>query len=125
MSDRIKRELELVQIAYGELDVDPDLRWFVIRRWVLVAGWNKQHTRLLVLLPPGYAITAPDNFFTEPDLTVAGGGQPGSTSIAQPINGQQWLQFSFHVEAGDWQPESGHDLLTFLAGVSRRLQEVS
>lgn len=125
MSERIKRELALVQIAYGELDVDPDLRWFVIRRWDLGAGWNKPYTRLLVLIPPGYAVTAPDNFFTEPDLVVAGGGQPGSTSVAQPVNGQQWLQFSYHIEAGDWQPENGHDLLTFLAGVSRRLQEVS
>lgn len=125
MSERIKRELALVQLAYGELEIDPDFRWFVIRRWALAAGWNKQYTRLLVLIPPGYAVTAPDNFFTEPDLAVAVDGQPGSTSITQPINGHQWLQFSYHIEAVDWQPENGHDLLTFLSAVSRRLQEVS
>ena len=125
MSERIKRELALVELAYGEVEVDPEFRWFVICRWALAAGWNKPHTRLLVLIPPGYAVTAPDNFFTEPDLAVGTGGAPGSTSGPVQHAGQQWLQFSYHLEAGEWQPENGHNLLTFLAGVSRRLQEVS
>lgn len=125
MDARIKRELDLVRQAYGEIDVAPDMRWFVIREWLLAAGWSMQHTRLLVLIPTGYPITAPDNFFADAGLMVAGGTQPGSTSLAQPIPGQQWLQFSYHIEAGDWQPENGHDLLTFLAAVRRRLNEVS
>lgn len=125
MSERINRELALVAAAYGELEIDTDFRWFIIKRWSLVSGWNKECTRVLILIPSGYAITPPDNFYTEPDLAVKDGGQPGSTSAAQPINGQQWLQFSFHVEASDWQPENGHNLLTFLAGVDRRLSEAS
>jgi hypothetical protein len=125
MSARIKRELALVKAVYGEIDVAPDMRWFVIREWALAAGWNMQHTRLLVLIPAGYPITAPDNFFTDPTLSIGAGGQPGSTSMAQPTQDQQWLQFSYHIEAGDWQPEGGHDLLTFLAAVRRRLEEVS
>lgn len=125
MSERIKRELALVAAAYGELEIDPELRWFIVKRWPLVPGWNNGHTRVLVLIPPGYAVTPPDNFHTEPDLAVKGGGQPGSTSAAQPINGKQWLQFSYHIEASDWQPENGHNLLTFLGGVDRRLREVS
>ncbi len=125
MDARIKRELALVMQAYGEIDVAPDMRWFVIREWALAAGWNMQHTRLLVLIPTGYPITAPDNFFTDLGLMVGAGTQPGNTSLAQPIPGPQWLQFSYHIETGEWQPESGHDLLTFLAAVRRRLQEVS
>lgn len=125
MSDRIKRELALVAEAYGDLDVGPDLRWFVIKRWPLVQGWSKEHTRVLILIPPGYAVTPPDNFHTDPDLTVKGGGQPGNTSTGQPISGQQWLQFSYHIEASDWQPENGHNLLTFLGGADRRLREVN
>lgn len=125
MSSRIRKELALVQATYGNIDVDPAFGWFAIREWALAAGWSKQQTRLLVLIPPGYAVTAPDNFHTDSDLTLAGGGPPGNTSIAQPIPGQQWLQFSYHIEAGDWQPENGHDLLTFLAAVARRLRETS
>lgn len=125
MSERIKRELALVATAYGEVEVDPDLHWFIVNQWPLASGWNKERTRVLILIPPGYAVTPPDNFFTDPDLAVNGGGQPGNTSSAQPINGQQWLQFSYHIEASDWQPENGHNLLTFLGGVDRRLREVS
>lgn len=124
MTDRIKREVALVQSTYGEVDVDADLRWFVIRRWPLVAGWSKQSTRLLVLVPPGYVVTAPDNFFTDSDLRLAGGAMPGNASATQHA-GEPWLQFSYHLEAGEWQPERGHNLLTFLAGVTRRLQETS
>lgn len=124
MTDRIKRELALIASAYGELEVDPDLRWFIIKRWQLVAGWNKEYTRLMILIPPGYALTPPDNFFTDPDLGLKGGGQLGNASVAQTINGQ-WLQFSYHIEAADWQPDKGHNLLTFLAGVSNRLKELS
>lgn len=125
MSERIKRELALVAAAYGELEIDTSFRWFIIKRWPLVNGWNKEHTRVLVLIPPGYAVTPPDNFHTDTDLAVKDGGQPGSTSVGQPVNGQQWLQFSYHIEASEWQPENGHNLLTFLGGVDRRLREVS
>ena len=125
MSERIKRELALVKLVYGELDVDPKLRSFVIRRWALAPGWNKAFTRVLVLIPPGYAVTAPDNFFTDPDLRLANGAAPGATSGPVEQAEQQWLQFSYHIEAGDWQPETGHDLLTFLVGVYLRLQEVN
>jgi len=125
MSERVKRELALVATAYGELEIDLGLRWFVVKRWPLVPGWNKEHTRVLILIPAGYAVTPPDNFYTEPDLTLKGGGQPGNTSAAQPIDGQRWLQFSYHIEVSDWQPENGHNLLTFLGGVDRRLGEVS
>src|SRR4051812_47304090 len=126
MTDRIKRELELVKSAYGEVDVDPDLRWFVIRRWPLVAGWNKQSTRLLVLIPPGYPVTAPDNFYTDDDLRLANGNVPGNASAGTAAGGS-WLQFSYHFvdAAAEWQPEQGHNFLTFLAAADRRLKEAS
>ncbi len=125
MSERVKRELALVAAAYGELELDQDLRWYIIKQWPLVPGWNKESTRVLILIPPGYAVTPPDNFYADADLAVKSGAQPGSTSAAQPINGQQWLQFSYHIEASDWQPENGHNLLSFLGGVDRRLRETN
>lgn len=125
MTDRIMRELALLAAAFGELEVAPDLKWFIIKRWPLVPGWSKQETRVLILIPPGYAVTPPDNFFTDADLTLKGSGQPGNASMTQPINGQQWLQFSYHIEGADWQPDKGDNLLTFLVGVTNRLKEVS
>ena len=125
MSERVKRELGLVATLYGEVEIDTEWRWFIVNRWLLVPGWSKRHTRVLVLIPPGYAGTPPDNFYTDLDLALSGGGQPASTSTAKPIREQRWLQFSYHVEASDWQPEKGHNLLTFLGGIDRRLRELS
>lgn len=129
MLERRQREIELIQAAYGELDLGPDLDWLLIKQWPLPAGWNKKSTEVLVLIPPGYPVTPPDSFYTEPDLCLAGGGQPGNTAQGHSVNGRSWRWFSYHVEAGDWRPHAdllqGHNLLTFLEGVRRRLSEVS
>lgn len=124
MIERIKRDLALVQLTYGEMDVDTEFRWFVIRAWALAAGWNKQTTRLLVLLT-GYPLTPPDNFYTEPELLLANGNAPGNAESIVDLVGQRWRQFSYHVEAADWQPDKGHNVLTFLLGVQRRIKEAS
>lgn len=129
MIERRREELRLVEAQYGELELGPNCDWFIVRRFSLVAGWNKSQTRVLVQIPPGYPAIPPDNFYTDPDLLILGGTGPGSTSAANVL-GQQWLMFSFHfVEAADWQPHSeamkGHNFLTFLHGVASRLLEVS
>jgi len=129
MIERRKREVELVAAAYGDLECDPNLEWIIIKHWGLPSGWNKEETAVLVLIPPGYPVTPPDNFYTDNDLRLANEGQPGNTSTNQHQAGRQWLQFSYHIEGGDWQPHAdplqGHNLLTFLQGIARRLSEVS
>ncbi len=127
MIDLRKRELELVAAEYGELDHGPDLDWVIMRRWRLPPGWNKEETRLLVVIPPGYPVTPPDNFYTDADLRLSDGRQPASTSQAAQL-GESWLQFSYHLESGDWRPQAnlldGDNLLTFLVGVAARLAEL-
>lgn len=127
--DRREQEIRLVERVHGEVEVGPNLEWFVIPRWTLVPGWNRAETPILVRFPPGYAVTPPDNFHAAADLRLANGSQPGSTSTDQECGGRKWLMFSFHIESGDWQPHAdigkGHNMLTFLAGVERRLREVS
>lgn len=129
MIERRKKELELIKAQYGELEVGPNLDWFIINRWKLPAGWNKAETRLLILIPAGYATTPPDNFHTDNDLRLKGGAQPGNTSADADLVGRKWLLFSYHVEAGDWRPHAdplkGDNLLTFLQGVEKRLSELS
>lgn len=77
--------------------------------------------------PAGYPITPPDNFYTDGDLRLSDGRQPGNTSQAEQL-GESWLQFSYHLESGDWRPQAnllaGDNLLTFLVGVSARLAEL-
>ncbi len=129
MRERIQRELELVKRKFGELEAGPNNDWFVVKRFPLGPGWNKPVTHVLVLLPGGYPTTAPDNFYTDSDLRLAGGAVPGSATAGQQAAGLTWLLFSYHVESGDWRPDptpdDGHNLLTFLEGVARRLREAS
>jgi len=127
--ERRKTELDLVSSQYGEIEVGADQDWFVIKHWTLAAGWNKDETAVLVLIPPGYPVTPPDNFYTDNALRVEGGGLPGSTSADQAQQGRQWLQFSYHVEDGEWHPHAdplkGDNLLTFLLAVGKRLSEAN
>jgi hypothetical protein len=129
MIERRKEELRLVEAKYGELEVDPNFEWFIIKRWGLGPGWNVTDTPVLVLFPPGYPVTPLDNFYTRNDLRPATGGEPGNTSLSVNQAGRTWRQFSWHVEAGDWRPHAevlkGPNMLTFLEGVSQRLNEAS
>jgi hypothetical protein len=129
MIERRKQELGLVQKRYGDIQHGSGLEWVVIKRWVLPAGWNKSETAILVLIPPGYPITPPDNFYADNDLRLSNDSTPGNASLNSIQLDRPWLQFSYHVEASDWQPNSDllqcHNLLTFLQGVANRLGEVN
>jgi hypothetical protein len=128
MKDRWNAEATLVEAVHGQIETGPDLSWFIITCWALPHGWSKPQTQVLILVPSGYPVTPPDNFYVDEDLRLAGGAMPGSTSPDSQA-GRQWLRFSYHIESGDWKPhadpEKGHNLLTFLTGVGKRLKETS
>jgi hypothetical protein len=129
MMERRKQELKLVEARYGELEASPTLDWFIVKRWRLSPGWSKGETQVLIQIPPGYPVTPPDNFYVDQDLRLGGGQQPGNSTPNVVLIGRQWHCFSYHVEGGDWLPHAdplnGHNLLTFLQGVDKRLAEVS
>lgn len=130
MLERRKRELELLKAEYGDLEIGEKLDWVIIKKWLLLSGWNKTETPVLVLIPSGYPVTPPDNFYTDNDLRLVNEGLPGNSSVNVSQLEKSWLQFSYHVEPEDWKPHAdilqGHNLLTFLKmGVSRRLSEAN
>lgn len=129
MLDRLMVEIGLIRDRYGEVETGSGLEWVIIKEWPLPHGWNRQSTELLVLIPPGYPVTPPDNFYTDHDLRLANGQVPGNANANNQQLGRSWLQFSFHVGTGDWKPSAdllgGHNLQTFLQGAAKRLQELS
>lgn len=129
MRERIKRELELVGRRFGGLEIGPTGDWFIVKSLPLGTGWSKCESRVLVLLPGGYPTTPPDNFYTDSELRLANGGVPGNASSEQQAAGSTWMLFSYHIEISDWlpapEPEDGHNLLTFLEGVLKRLREAN
>lgn len=129
MKERLRREIALVEREFGEVELGPNLDWFIVRQVSLESGWTKKATQILILLPGGYPTTPPDNFYADPDLRLTSGSVPGNANPDQTAAGRSWLLFSYHVESPDWKPdpvpENGHNLLTFLHGVARRLREAN
>src|SRR2546422_8750721 len=107
-ADRLRAELALIRQMYGEIEIGPGNAWFVVARFPIPPGWNKTETPLLVLVPSGYPVTPPDNFYVANDLRLAGGGEPGSASANQSQAGRTWKMFSWHLDAV-WQPSRDPD----------------
>jgi hypothetical protein len=129
MLERRLKEIDLLRKRYGELDHGANVEWVIFKSFRLPPGWNRTVTRLLIIVPPGYPMTPPDNFYVEPGLKLVSGA--GVTNYSEPVSqlGQNWGQFSYHVDSGDWKATadilSGHNLLTFMLGVERRLSELN
>jgi len=127
--DRRLQEIELLRKKYGPLEHGANLEWILFKEFPLSPGWNKTTTPLLVLIPSGYPTIPPDNFFVQTGLRLASGAMPSNFNEGQNHLGQQWGQFSFHVQKEEWSPTAdileGDNLLTFMLGVERRLKEAN
>ena len=125
--ERRLREADLLRGQYSRVEHGPDLDWVLFRDFPLPPGWNRESTDLLVLIPPGYPETAPDNFYVRTGLRVESGAAPGNYSEDQDLLGESWGQFSYHAD--EWAPTpdlwDGDSLLTLMIAVERRLQEVN
>lgn len=128
MSDRLQAEFDLVRRRYGGVEIGPNNGWLIIAAFPLAEGWSLTQTPLLVLVPGGYPVTPPDNFYVANELRLAGGGEPGNSSANQSHAGRMWRMFSWHID-DSWRPEHdprrGDNLLTFLLNASARLTELN
>ena len=129
MLDIRRQEIELLRNRYGPFTHSEGLDWVRFNEFPLPPGWNRTVTSLLVIIPPGYPVTPPDNFYVASGLRTASGNMPSNYSEGHSHFGEQWGQFSFHVESGEWKPAAnlllGDNLLTFILGVERRLKEAN
>lgn len=129
MLDRRLQEIELLRKKYGQLEHGENLDWVLFKQFPLPPGWNKTTTELLVLIPPGYPTTPPDNFYVPVGFRLVSGATQSNYSEGQSPPGPQWGQFSFHVKKEDWSPKAdileGDNLLTFMLAVEGRLKEAN
>ena len=95
----------------------------------LPPGWSHETTDVLFAIPVNYPAGCPDNVCTRPDLRLANGQMPANNQGVQTIAARQWLQFSWHIAAGDWSPSAdpaqGGNLVTYLLGALSRFDEPS
>ncbi len=129
MDERRLKEFALLEQRYEEIERGPNLDWVIIKAFRLPQSWGRDTTQILIILPPGYPITPPDNFYVDPGLRLASGGPMNNYSEGSSHLGQNWGQFSHHVDPSTWKPSadvvSGDNLLTFMLSVERRFKELN
>ena len=99
----------------------------VIPTMDLPAGWNQTRTHVRFVVPAGYPYAAPDCFWTDPGLRLAGGKLPQNTIVGHLMAGQpdaNTLWFSWHVQNGLWNAAKS-DLKTYVAIICRRFEALS
>jgi Prokaryotic E2 family E len=126
---RLEQEQPLLLQAYPTARITFDTLVVVLPDYQLPAGWSHTVTDVLFAIPPNYPVGQPDNVCTRPDLTLQGGGAPGNNQGVQVHDGRAWLQFSYHLEPGDWHPSAdpatGSTLADYLTGALTRFDETS
>jgi hypothetical protein len=87
----------------------------------LPEGWSKNETVVRFIIPVGYPFAAPDCFWADQDLRLAGGGQPQATNFQQiPEANEPGLWFSWHVQG--WNPNRSN-LVTYAKVIEQRLND--
>lgn len=126
MQERVAQEMALLRTKYPGAEHGPELDWVLILDYALPRNrFNKDRTRLLFIIPPGYPNTGPDDFFVDGDLRLKDGNNPPgfnqgsqSSSGPAPVEGN-WGWFSWHPVS--FRPaanlQAGDNLLTFMRGV--------
>ncbi len=91
--------------------------------FVVPAGQTLGETTILVVVPSGYPMAAPDMFWVEPALRLSGGGEPQGAACYETMAGRTWQRFSWHYAEGGaaWRPGAS-DLLSHVAFCRARLQ---
>ena len=90
----------------------------IVHKHFVPAGYSKSLTDLLLKFPISYPNGRPDMFWTDEDLTLAGGQIPQSADSIESLLGKPWRRFSWHPQ--NWNP-GVDNLMTYLEFVNNRL----
>lgn len=77
--------------------------FLVFEDFSIPPAYTPGSVRLLVKLPPGFPDAAPDMFWVQPPVNLAGGAIPTGTTM-EAVLGEPWQRFSWHLQPGGWRP---------------------
>ena len=128
-NDWVTTNLELLRSRYPELDmrVDNAVHWVRIAMVTLsTAIWTVESVEVAFRIPSN-AGEAPYAFWVHPGVALHSGGPINNYTHPTPTPwGPDWGQFSF-APGDPWQPKadvhSGVNMLDFVRGIGRRLEE--
>ena len=93
-----------IDCSRAAIHAQPDgWSFLVISGYKLPEGFKPQAVDLLIKLPPAFPDAQPDMFWVHPAVKTASGTLPRAT-CAENLLGKKWQRFSWHLNAGAWQP---------------------
>lgn len=129
LRQRLELERPILVRAFPRAELLAEDKVVILRDHRLPPGWSHELTDVLFTFPANFPAGCPDSVCARRDLTLANGNSPASTQGIQTHAGREWLQFSWHVDAGDWRPTVdpavGSNLVTYLVGALGRFEEAS
>jgi hypothetical protein len=120
LPDQLVQEVKALRAEGHDIDLVDAEGWanIVHHGYGVPPGYSKEKTELLLRFPLSYPNGKPDMFWTDDDLTLAGGGIPKSADGFETTLGKRWRRFSWHPQ--NWNPASDN-LRTYLEFVATRL----
>jgi len=124
---KLEEELTALREEFKiEVQEDPNSVYLIVRDFPTTPLYSKPTTTLLLQVPRAYPDAGLDMFWTDEDLRLVKGGIPQAAEVVETHIGKQWRRFSWHPQfggGGKWNPNL-HDIRTYLAFVTKRLQSV-
>ena len=120
----VQDQLDELKKIYSTVELHPGgggKQWILIGDVTLPPGWNQRTTSIVIELPVGYPMAAPDCFWADGALRLASGAMPQNTGMnANYGGGVQRLWFSYHPSG--WNPNID-GLVRYVNVVRTRLQQ--
>lgn len=104
-------------VKYSEFPQPDGWLFVVLHDLEVPPEYQPTRVDVLVKLPPTFPAGSPDMFWVSPELKLANGGSPRSTSHETAL-GKNWQRFSWHLVPGAWRigVSTFHDYLRCIRG---------
>jgi len=120
----IEAQLAALRASYARVEMNVGAggkHWVLIGDVTLPTGWNQRSTTLVIEIPVGYPMAAPDCFWADGSLRLASGAMPQNAALnANYGGGEPRVWFSYHPQG--WNPNID-DLARYVNVARKRLQQ--
>jgi Prokaryotic E2 family E len=109
----VLNQLSELQASFpgARIELEAGNQLLVVPNCPLPLYWSHEEATLLVVLPNGFPISAPDMFWVTPHLKLKDGREPAGATERTGYLGQTWQRFSWHLTEGNGAWRVGHSTM--------------
>ena len=129
MTERIRKELDLLKTRYPELEYVDEGQWVRIPKYRTIEGWNQNEIDVAFQILVSYPGSPPYGIYVLSGLLFKDQRPNAFTDPAaiQPPFGGVWATFSWTPDDGQWCPTdnlvTGPNLLNWVMGFIERFKQ--